>query len=168
MDNLQTAKRIAIILGVIIFALVLMASGGVFLLESLFGGWCGNRVFQEFYSPDKEYKAVIFERNCGATTSFSTQVSVLPAAAQLPNEGGNILAMDGHPDWTAVTIRWETNRRVSITHAGQYKVLSKQNAIRIFLTTIEIVFQTGALPATPFAIHPAESLRRAAHFAPTA
>jgi hypothetical protein len=43
---------------------------------------CGNAVLSEEYSPNREFRAVVFERDCGATTGFSTQVSVLTANGQ--------------------------------------------------------------------------------------
>ena len=51
---------------------------------------CGNDVTNEVASPDGKIKAVVFERDCGATTGFSTQISVLPDSKLLPNEGANL------------------------------------------------------------------------------
>ena len=103
---------------------------------------CGNEIFQEVYSPDNEYKAVVFQRDCGATTGFSTQISILKAPAKLPNESGNIFAMDGHPDWTEVKINWETNRLVSIGYSEGYEVLNKKDTIRILFTLIEVKYKS--------------------------
>src|SRR5687767_10343542 len=51
----------------------------------LFGcDMCGNDIQLTVVSPDRKLKAVVFERSCGATTGFSTQVSVLPADRDLP------------------------------------------------------------------------------------
>ena len=38
---------------------------------------CENEIKTEVASPDETKRAVIFERSCGATTPFSTHVSVL-------------------------------------------------------------------------------------------
>ena len=51
---------------------------------------CGNDIYSETLSPDGELKAVIFQRDCGATTGFSTQVSILDTDETLENDGGNI------------------------------------------------------------------------------
>jgi hypothetical protein len=40
---------------------------------------CGNAVLQDLPSPEGRRHAVVFTRDCGATTAFSTQVSVLPS-----------------------------------------------------------------------------------------
>jgi len=55
---------------------------------------CGNQVLQQVASPDGRFKAVIFERDCGATSGYSTQVSVLPSGTKLPNESGNVFVID--------------------------------------------------------------------------
>jgi hypothetical protein len=38
---------------------------------------CRNDLAAESVSPDKQYKAVIFKRDCGTTTGFNTQISIL-------------------------------------------------------------------------------------------
>ncbi len=69
----------------------------VWLLSGMFDGLCGNTLLAETPSPEGNLRAVVFERNCGATTSFSTQVSVIESGSTLPNEGGNVfVATTGH------------------------------------------------------------------------
>lgn len=73
------------------------AVGGIVLYlgaSLLLAGDCGNEPISETPSPDKSLKAVIFQRDCGATTGFSKQVSILPANQSLPNESGNALVAD--------------------------------------------------------------------------
>jgi hypothetical protein len=38
---------------------------------------CGNTILEEVPSPTGKYRAIIFQRDCGATTGYSTQVSIL-------------------------------------------------------------------------------------------
>src|SRR6266550_3254126 len=57
-------------------------------------GDCGNELLKEVASPNGRMKAVVFQRDCGATTGFSTQVSVFRRDQRLPNEGGNLFAAD--------------------------------------------------------------------------
>lgn len=52
---------------------------------------CGNKILKEITSPDKKLKAVIFTRDCGATTDFSSQLSIIDYSDNLENETGNIL-----------------------------------------------------------------------------
>lgn len=53
---------------------------------------CNNYLVAETASPnkDKKQKAILFTRDCGATTSFSTQISLLEDGEPLANEEGNI------------------------------------------------------------------------------
>ncbi len=63
---------------------------------------CGNDVRATFPSPDRQYRAVVFRRSCGATTSFTTHVAVLPKDVELwtepalfrPTSPGNALVLD--------------------------------------------------------------------------
>ena len=105
-------KKILIIFGIF----VAIASAGFFwLFMGATENMCGNEIFKEVSSPDFEFKAVIFQRDCGATTGFSTQVSVMPIAEALPNEGGNVLIIDGHPSDTQLEISWLSNNELNIS-----------------------------------------------------
>jgi hypothetical protein len=66
-----------------IAAVAILGIAGVVANGFLWG--CGNNVLLEVPSPDGQHKAAIFIRNCGATTSLSTQVSVL----QVPSTIGS-------------------------------------------------------------------------------
>jgi hypothetical protein len=52
----------------------------------------------ETVAPNGTLKAVTFRRDCGATTKYSVQVSILPAKKPLPNEGGNVFVASGEPN----------------------------------------------------------------------
>ncbi len=54
---------------------------------------CDNDQTGEYLSPDKEWKAVLFLRQCGDGPTES-HISVLPATATLPNEPGNAFRQD--------------------------------------------------------------------------
>ncbi|WP_419536476.1 DUF5412 family protein [Endozoicomonas sp.] len=70
---------------------------------------CGNETFETMLSPDGVRKAVIFQRDCGATTDFSTQISIIGGADDLVNESGNIYIVAGHPKESAPVISWQGN-----------------------------------------------------------
>jgi hypothetical protein len=84
-------KLIAVGIAVIAIPLVMGATFAYFLTND---DGCANSMLSESRSPDGNYKAVVFERSCGATTGFSTQVSVLPIDVTQPRSGGNALAVD--------------------------------------------------------------------------
>jgi hypothetical protein len=102
---------------------------------------CGTQIFAEVYSPNDKYKAVIFERNCGATTNFSTNVSVLRAEDSLPNRPGNVFQIDGHPDWTLVRATWAAPRSLLITYEDDYEVWHQESFFRDFLTGVTVEYQ---------------------------
>jgi hypothetical protein len=49
-----------------------------------FPGLCSNEEIKRAPSADRLIDAVLFQRDCGTTTGFSTQVSVVQHAAALP------------------------------------------------------------------------------------
>ena len=116
------------------FQLVLSISG----CEST----CSNQVLQEVPSPDKQLEAVVFQRDCGATTGFSTQVSVIKADEKLQNTKGDVFSADtnhgkvssGPGGEPAVEVVWKEPHQLQIKHS--------QNA-RIFLAAKEIKVSTG-------------------------
>ena len=76
--------------------LVLVAGGFLFgtynflVSEEL----CRNEVLSELPNPDRQTRAVIFQRDCGSATGFSTQVSVLKSEEDLKNKVGNVFVAD--------------------------------------------------------------------------
>ena len=85
--------------------ITIVAIAFYFLLPDM----CGNYLHSESYSPNGELKAVTFQRDCGATTGFSTQISILNADDELENEMGNIFRMAGHPDEVAPNVSWKSD-----------------------------------------------------------
>jgi len=92
-----------------------LAVGGVavlvfFAVPSL--GDCGNDNLVETVCPNGQLKAVTFRRDCGATTSYSTHVSILLASRKLPNEPGNVFTADHEP---SITLHWIDDHHLSVT-----------------------------------------------------
>ena len=52
---------------------------------------CDNKISKDISSPDKKLKAVIFTRDCGATTGYSSQLSIIDYSDKLEDEKGNVL-----------------------------------------------------------------------------
>ncbi len=57
---------------------------------------CVNTLVSRADSPDGQHSAVLFQRDCGATTGYSTQVSVLEKRAKLTGSGNAFRADDDH------------------------------------------------------------------------
>ncbi len=91
---------------------------------------CENRIIQSVFSPNKKYKVVLFQRDCGATTSFSSQISLLKSKEKL-EDSGNIYIAKGYPK--NFTIEWQDNNHIIITLPKQkvYKIKKELNSIVI-------------------------------------
>jgi len=93
---------------------------------------CANRVVSESASPDGRRHAVVFSRDCGATTGFSTQVSVLPAGRE-PSGAGNVFGADGdHGRAPAgpgggpvVHVRWLGRRTLEVRYDGRARIFKR-------------------------------------------
>ena len=94
---------------------------------------CGNEVVKEVVSPSGTYKAVLFERDCGATTSDSTQIAILEAGKSLPNRSGNIFSADsnhgiasvGSHGTMNVAISWKSDHQLEINDPAAARVFSQ-------------------------------------------
>ena len=90
---------------------------------------CGNRIIRRYRSPDDQYEIVLFQRDCGATTGYSTQSSILKAEKDLPGRKGNIfIADDGDrymplaSDGSLVDIKWISKDKVFIKYPKDFRV----------------------------------------------
>ena len=99
---------------------------------------CGNDVVARIPSPSGSQQVIVFERNCGATTGFSTQVSVLPRGEDLreqpsfwtATEQGNALIVDGDHGTAPpgpgggpkVDVTWNADHEVVLTYHPRARV----------------------------------------------
>jgi hypothetical protein len=114
----------------------LTALASLFLIFAAGCGMCGNEIGYESRSPNGEWKAVAFERDCGATTRATTQVSVLQGSQSLPNEPGNIFSADGN---FPVRMEWKSDQELQITYPpGTHNVVEGQ------ISGVKVEFQEGS------------------------
>jgi hypothetical protein len=93
---------------------------------------CANRVLRDIPSPDERRHAVLFERDCGATTDFSTQVSIL-TRGRAESGGGNVFVADtdhgkapsGPSGGPIVSVRWLDARTVEIRYDPRARVFKQ-------------------------------------------
>ncbi|MGH7027640.1 hypothetical protein [Brevundimonas sp.] len=97
---------------------------------------CGNNILANVASPNGNLSAVVFERSCGATTGYSTQVSVLPSGS-LPSSAGNAFVADtdgraaafdasGAP-WAEVV--WVGDDRLTVRHDAEARVFTQNREV---------------------------------------
>jgi hypothetical protein len=84
------------------------------------GSLCSNQELEEALSPDKKHHAIVFNRDCGATTALNVQVSLLPAAQRLENTG-NVFIVDAGKSTSAsqslnVHIMWINSKELTVSY----------------------------------------------------
>jgi hypothetical protein len=91
---------------------------------------CDTTVDKEVPSPDGAHIAVVFHRDCGATTDFNTQVGLRDHEREFDPEAGKVVAVGG---LYKMTVTWSSNARVviSIPNDKVYTQLTKWNGIEI-------------------------------------
>jgi len=98
---------------------------------------CGNETLAEFVSPDQAKKIIVFQRNCGATTGFSTQASLVAINEKLRNQGGNVFAADTNRDAAPsairggpeLRVRWEGRNRLLLQHHLKARVFKAERHV---------------------------------------
>ena len=82
---------------------MLLACSACTRTQSLFS--CDTEVAKEVPSPDGAIVAVVYRRDCGATTGFNTQVGLRKSRTEFDPEQGQVLAIAGQhdlkPSWTS-------------------------------------------------------------------
>ncbi|RZT46399.1 hypothetical protein EV283_3346 [Sphingomonas sp. BK036] len=107
---------------------------------------CQNTVASRSPSPDGKRVAVLFQRDCAATTGFSTQISIL-VANDKPSGGGNaFVADDDHGaarvgDWEGswADMKWLSPERLRIRYATKSRVFKQKGSVSGVSISYQIV-----------------------------
>lgn len=97
---------------------------------------CVNTVISRADSPDGLHSAVMFQQDCGATTGFSTQISVVERGDE-PSGSGNTLRADGNHgaaapgDWGGpwAGMTWLSSNRLLIRYAAKSRLFGQENEV---------------------------------------
>jgi len=119
----KALKIIGVSFGVIVLILFVVEYSNI-------SGMCANTIITSSSSPNNKWKVVLFERNCGATTGFSSQISLLKPDEELSNEAGNIYIAEGYPE--GYNLKWESDTSVLIkgSNSKSNKKLFQLNGIK--------------------------------------
>ncbi|MBL9071143.1 MAG: hypothetical protein JNM03_14270 [Sphingopyxis sp.] len=105
---------------------------------------CDNIVIHESASPSGQVKAVMFQRDCGATTGFSTQISVIPTNDELTGGGNAFIADDDHGaaytgDWGGpwAEMQWVAPDRLIIRYADKARIFEQNGKV----SGVRIIYQ---------------------------
>ncbi len=104
------------------------------IAPAYFASPCENELVGEHPSPDGQYKAVLFVRDCGATTGFSTQVSLLRSNEQVKSGSGNLFIADTDhgkvpsnlKGGLEVRIGWKGSKDIYIVHHENARVFKAE------------------------------------------
>lgn len=105
--------------------LVLIVLTGFYLLDNwLTHETCQNTLYEDITSPSSEYKVVVFERDCGATTRISSQVSIIKTGKDLPNSPGNIFISE--TDSNNLKVNWLSAHHVEISFPENIRTFKQE------------------------------------------
>lgn len=97
---------------------------------------CANTVVSQAAAPGGKVSAVMFQRDCGATTGYSTQVSVLETGQQPSGAGNAFVADDNHGSADAAKwggpwadMKWLGPDRLLIRYDGRSRIFTQQDAV---------------------------------------
>lgn len=114
---------------IIIIVILVVFMAGKYVLDTLFGDMCGNDIVQKVPSPDGEKVAYIFTRDCGATTGFSPQLSILDKNDKFLNKFGNTFRSDKN-----FSIDWLDEKKLQVIYdkkSKTYEMDKRVNGIKI-------------------------------------
>lgn len=97
---------------------------------------CTNMAISRLNAPDGRHSAVMFQRDCGATTGFSTQISVLKQGDE-PLGSGNVFRADTNHgaaaagDWGGpwAEMTWLTPDHLLIRHAARSRLFEREDEV---------------------------------------
>ena len=97
---------------------------------------CGNAIVSQVSSPDGLHYAAMFRRDCGATTGFSTQVSILNVGEPLTGTGNAFRANDDHgaaraAEWGGpwAEIKWLAPNHLLVRYAARSRLFEKDDDV---------------------------------------
>jgi hypothetical protein len=106
---------------------------------------CGNNVIDEVYSPDQEYKVVVFQSGCGVNSTDFMNVAILKSDQQLATSGRDlfpdlILTSDVR-DIGEIQVIWKTNRSIQITCSYSNEMLEQKREFNLFNQIFTVYYE---------------------------
>jgi hypothetical protein len=131
------SRVIRIVVRISIAVVVICVIAAVAMIWIAGRGMCGNTILSESPSPDGRFRAIVFDRSCGAVShGSSTQVSVLARSEVLPNAAGD--AFVGHLDSgigpvgtgdAEVKVTWISKTDLQVAYHARSRVALARQAI---------------------------------------
>lgn len=124
-------KTVAFLLGGLVTTIIMLA-GGLFLLWS---PDCEDTTCETLFSPDRSHKIILYTRNCGATTGFSTHIALAESDEDL-DDGTTIFVADDdhgnanlHPVYQAlidIRARWIDNHSLELSYDKNARLFTEK------------------------------------------
>jgi hypothetical protein len=107
---------------------------------------CQNTVASRSLAPDGALAAVLFQRDCGATTGFSTQISILRPDDQPTGGGNTFIADDDHGaarvgswDGSWAEAKWLAPNHLLIRYAAKSRLFKRNDSVSGVKITYQVV-----------------------------
>jgi hypothetical protein len=92
---------------------VLCASYLSYVLIRISENMCKSEIISTTPSPDASINAVVFERDCGATTNYTTEVALVHSEeSPFSDDGDVVLIVSGRQN---LNIKWKNGNNITIT-----------------------------------------------------
>lgn len=124
----KTLKTFSAILAVV----VVLVLGWFVVLGVALTPECENTIVRSVENDSRKFVAILFERSCGATTGYSTQVSIVLFGENLRDEVGNVYIANGRPDNSSITWLDSNTLRVNGTTKDAYKRADEIHGVRVY------------------------------------
>ena len=108
--------------------LIVAATAILTLINPFINDMCKNQILSQSVIPNSNKKIVVFSRDCGATTSKSTQISILNLSSELKNGSGNIFIADSNHSQKElkVIINIVGSKKIKIIYSKNARVFKKE------------------------------------------
>lgn len=108
---------------------------------------CPNTVASSSLSPNGALAAVLFQRDCGATTGFSTQISILgPDDKPTTGEGNTFIADDDHGaarvgSWegSCAETKWLAPDHLLVRYAAKSRLFKRRDSVSGVKITYQMI-----------------------------
>jgi hypothetical protein len=128
--NPTSMQRFAGLLTVVTVALIIGGWFGARWLDRIGHGPCQNSPGNEIFSPNGDLKAVIFDRDCGATTDTAVNISIVPHDRTLNHaDVANVFVADSNHGASSLSylfVDWKSNDAVMITYPRKARVFRQE------------------------------------------
>ncbi len=144
-ENKSTTLRksifITAIFAAIIASIFVIRFASYLFMIVLLAGTCTDQIVSESLSPNRKLRAVLYVRDCGATTRASTIVTILPASQSRPRYGSPRVFSGYETPWYEkvhkVSVQWTSDQALTVYYAKDVELTGLNNWVK----SVHVYFQ---------------------------